>query len=204
MKVVVVAAYPLVRQGLVSILTNQNDIQLSGEAATEEEALIVIDKIIPDIVIVDANLGCKSGLDLIIKARQQNLAFKFILLGIYENKRFIFDSIKVGVEGHILREAPSDEIIYAIHQVYKGKKYYDSDLFKYMSYHEREKEVPDITPREREILVALGKGLSNRQIAKDFCITENTVKKHIGNILSKLNLHDRVQAAIFVNNKMFH
>lgn len=201
MKVVIVAAYSLIRQGLFSILSNQVNIQLSGEASTVEEGIMVLDKNCPDIVLVDANLGSKSGLDLIVMARQQGITSKFILLGIYENKDFFLKSIHLGVEGHILREANTEEILYAINQVYKGKKYYDSELFQFMNYQEREKEVLELTPREREILIALGKGLSNYQIAKNYYITENTVKKHISKIFAKLNFKDRVQAAIFVNSR---
>lgn len=201
MKVVIVAAYSLIRRGLYSILSNQLNIQLTGEASTIEEGIMALLNTNPDIVLVDANLGSKSGLDLFEEARQQGIKTKFILLGIYQSKDFFLRSMNLGVEGHILREANAEEVLYAINQVYKGKKYYDSELFQYMHSHENENEIFELTPREREILIALGKGMSNYQIAHTYYITENTVKKHISKIFAKLHLHDRVQAAIFVNSK---
>lgn len=201
MKIAVISGYPLVIRGLISIFSGQENFQLCKEATTMAEALIILEKERPDIAIVEAKLGSRSGLDLILEARQQGIETKFILLGLYENKEFLLKAIKVRVEGHILREAYPEEILYAVDQVSKGKKYYDSDLIEYLNRQEPEKQISGLTIREKQILGALGKGLSNREIAKELFVTEHTVKKHVSQILAKLKLHDRVQAAIFANSK---
>jgi len=199
MKIVVIAGYPMVREGIISIISNQNDIEFSGEATTVREGLKLLEVTKPDIALVDANLGGKNGLEFIIAAKQRRLLSKFILMGFYRSKGFISKALEMEVEGYILREAHPEEILHSIRQVYRGKKYYDSDLLKYINLRNNE-DILGLTSREKEVLMAVSKGLSNKQIAKSLFITEHTVKKHVSQILSKLELSDRTQAAIFANS----
>lgn len=107
---------------------------------------------------------------------------------------------EIGVDGFVLKEAFAEDIIYAIHVVARGKKFYDPEIMQYIK--SEEEVLKDLTPRERDILLELGKGLNNTQIANKLYISENTVKKHISNIFSKLGISQRVEAALFVNNSI--
>lgn len=201
MKIVVVSNYPMVRKGIISIISDEDDIQLCGEVSTFTAALEIIKSISPDITLVDANLGDKTGLELILQAKEQGTLSKFILIGFFNNHKFILDALRAGVEGYVLREACSEEILYALRHINRGKRYYGSEIIDYIIHSNTKQGIPGLTQREIEILIALGRGLSNREIAQGFFITENTVKKHVSQILAKLQLHDRTQAAIFANSK---
>lgn len=200
MKVVVISEYHMIRQGIISLISNQDDIQLCGEAATYNEALDLLKDVRPDIALVDISINNGKGLGLISKAKEKQLSIKYIIIELYGSSEYIFQSLRLGVEGYILGEAYPEEILYAMRHVYKGGKYYASDVIDHLIHSNNRKEIPELTERETQVLEALGKGLSNRQIAKNFYITENTVKKHVSQILYKLELGDRTQAAIFANN----
>ena len=108
--------------------------------------------------------------------------------------------MKAGVDGYILANIDSEDIGYAVKQISKGKKYYDADLIEsYISKGEAE-GISELTKREQEILVCIARGKSNIEISKELYITEHTVKKHTSNIFSKLNLKDRMQAALYAYN----
>jgi len=197
-KVVVIAQYPIERKGIISIISKQNNIQVSGEAATLTEGLNLLKDAKPDIAIVDTKLGDSTGLDLITMAKEKDISCKFILIGYIYEEDFISRALKSGVEGYLLRDAYPEDIIYAINQVIRGRQYFDAAILEYVL-DARKPNISLLTPRETEILMELGKGLSNKQIAKIHYITEHTVKKHISRILRKLELKDRTQAAIYAN-----
>lgn len=200
MKIVVISAYPMVRKGIISIISNQPDIQFVGEASTVQEATKLIEETGPGIVLSDAILNEGTGLDLFLDLKLKGISTRFIIMGIHGDKDFVINSLKEGVEGYILREAHPSEIIYAVRQVHRGKEYVDTDILKLLYADEMMEEVPKLTTREKEILIALGEGMSNRQIAKSLFITEHTVKKHVSQVLLKLEFQDRTQAAIYANN----
>lgn len=198
MKVVVIAQYPIERKGIISIISKQNNIQVSGEAATLTEGLNLLKDAKPDIAIVDTKLGDSTGLDLITMAKGKDISCKFILIGYIYEEDFISRALKSGVEGYLLRDAYPEDIIYAINQVIRGRQYFDAAILEYVL-DARKPNISLLTPRETEILMELGKGLSNKQIGKIHYITEHTVKKHISRILRELELKDRTQAAIYAN-----
>ncbi|WP_261914323.1 response regulator transcription factor [Paraclostridium bifermentans] len=126
---------------------------------------------------------------------------KVMILDFYEDRSLFAKSMKIGIDGYILANIDSEDIGYAVKQISKGKKYYDSDLIEtYISRGESEC-IETLTKREQEILVCIAKGKTNIEISKELYITEHTVKKHTSNIFSKLNLKDRMQAAIYAYNR---
>lgn len=201
MKLIVASSYPLTRKGIISMIKKESDIVISGEANTVKSALNLIDSTKPDIIITDEILGEGNGLELFLKARLRKIPSKFIFIGYYNSIDFFIKSIDEGVEGYILREAEGSELLYAIRQVYKGRRYYDVDLMTNAYQNHNNQGVAALTARENEILIELGRGKTNRQISEDFYITEHTVKKHVSEILRKLGFNDRTQAAIYANNE---
>lgn len=204
MKIVLVDDQTLVRRGLVSILSLQKTMEVCGEARNKQDALFLIQSEKPDLVIVDFHLGKECGLDLITEARQQGSTCKFAILT-YSKDPLSFERAKaMNVDGYISREANAEELIYAFQLIQKGRKYYDPDIIDLLLHSQKKplmenSLVEHLTSKEREVLQKLGIGLSNKQISESLFITENTVKKHVSQVLSKLDLGDRTQAALYAN-----
>lgn len=196
MKIIIVDDHPLVRQGLASLLSMEDDMELVGECSNVQEALSMIEEKKPDMAIIDLKLGKESGLDILTAGK--NHSCKYVILTSSAAYIDFKKSEEVNVDGYVLKEALPEELLYALRLVYKGRKYYDPVLLEYKL--NQEGNIDNLTSREIEVLHKLGKGLNNYQIAKELFISENTVKKHVSQILAKLNLHDRTQAALYANS----
>ncbi|KAA0955966.1 response regulator transcription factor [Sporosarcina sp. ANT_H38] len=204
MKIVVVDDQTIIRKGVISILSSQDTMEVSGEAGNKHEALLLIQREKPDLTIVDFHLGKESGLDLITEARQIGCTCKFAILT-YSKDQKSFERAKVmDVDGYISLESHPEEIIYALQMIQRGRKYYDPDIIDLLMQAQKKPRIDNsriefLTSKEREVLQKIGVGFSNKQIAENLFITENTVKKHVSQVLSKLNLGDRTQAALYAN-----
>jgi two-component system, NarL family, nitrate/nitrite response regulator NarL len=205
LKIVIVDDHPLVRKGLTSILILDESMEVLGEATNGREAMELFSSEKPDLALVDLRLANESGLDLITKAMKQGITCKFVVLtSSIEEKDFLLAK-ETGVDGYVLKEAFPEELIHALKIVGKGRKYYDPgvmDLVMRQNGHQNENGlIEQLTPKEMEVLIELGKGHSNKDISRNLFITEYTVKKHVSQILAKLSLADRTQAALYANAK---
>ena len=202
MNIVIIDDHPLVRHGLTAIITLEGDMNLIGEASTGNEAIRLVPETNPDIALVDLRLVDISGLDIIRKCREEVPDCKYIILTSSADKEDFRKAREVGVDGYVLKEAFPEELITAIRLVYRGRKYYDPGMIdSMMSTDENDKQLEQLTPRELDVLRALGEGLNNKEIAKKLFITEYTVKKHVSQVLAKLELADRTQAALYALEK---
>lgn len=202
MKIILVDDHPLVRKGICSTLSFEDDIEKITEASSVQEAIEKIEIEKPDLAIVDLNLGYEDGLDIISYFRDKKSKIKFLILTSSIKKEDFIRSKELDVDGYILKEAFAEDIIYAIRVVLRGKRFIDPEIMKYQTKSSHEyKDLNTLTPREDEVLLELSKGLSNIEIAEELFISEHTVKKHVSNILSKLELSHRTQAAIFANSQ---
>lgn len=201
MKILIVDDHPLVRKGISSILSFEENIERILEASNVEEAIKIIQTEKPTLAIVDLNLGNKDGLEIVSSSRKDGAKTKFVILTSSIKKEDYIRAKEIGVDGYILKEAFAEDILYALHVVLRGKRFIDSEVIKYEVTNASENTYLDeLTPREQDVLIELGKGLSNYEIAKNLFISEHTVKKHVSNILSKLELTHRTQAALLMNN----
>lgn len=201
MKILVVDDHPLVRKGISSALSFEEDIKGVFEASNVKEAIKVIQSEKPNLAIIDLYLGYEDGLEIVSKCKEKDVDTKFVILTSSVKKDDFQRGMKIGVDGYILKEAFAEDIIYAIRVILRGKQFIDPEVIRYQATNILENKVLDeLTPREYDVLEELGKGLSNYEIAKNLYISENTVKKHVSNILSKLELTHRTQAALLVNN----
>lgn len=199
MKALLVDDHALVRSGLISILSRVEEITEIIEASTSDHAMEKLIKEKPDISFIDLRLGKEDGIRLVNKAIKKGLNSKYIILT-SSNKISDFNrAYEAGVDGYILKEAFVEDILYAIRVILRGKKFFDQELFEKDLNAYDHLNVDKLTPREQDILIELGKGLSNIEIAHSLFISENTVKKHISNIFSKLELTHRTQAALYAN-----
>lgn len=200
MKVLVVDDHPLVRKGIASTLAFDEKIKEIKEAATIQEAMKVIADVTPEITIIDLNLGREDGLEIINKTREKNITTKFIVITSSSRRDDFLRAQEAGVDGYILKEAFAEDILYGFNVVARGKKFYDPEIIQCQIGRDSEDYLKDLSPREQDVLRELGKGLSNLEIAQRLYISEHTVKKHVSNILSKLNLSHRTEAALYINN----
>lgn len=201
MKILIVDDHPLARKGIVSILSFEENFDEILEASNLEDAINLILTEKPELAIVDLNLGNNDGLEIVSNSRKKGVETKFVILTSSVRKDDFTRAMDMGVNGYILKEAFAEDILYAIRVVLRGKQFIDPEVIRYQTSNSREMNIlEDLTPRESDVLIELGKGLSNYEIAKELFISENTVKKHVSNILSKLELNHRTQAALLVSN----
>ena len=204
MKILIVDDHPLVRKGVLSTLSFEEDIEKIIEASNINEAMSALRKERPDLVIVDLYLGDEDGLEIIERARKNKFDTKFLVLTSSLKKEDFNRAEEFGVDGYILKEAFVEDILYAIHVVMRGQRFVDPEILKHNLLHnKKDNHLSALTPRESDVLGGLAKGMSNHQIADELFISEHTVKKHVSNILSKLELEHRTQAALLVNSRMY-
>lgn len=201
MKILIVDDHPLVRKGISSALSFEENIEKILEASNIEEAMKLIQDEAPTLAIVDLYLGSQDGLEIVSNSKKIGAKIKFVILTSSIKKNDFMRAQEAGVDGYILKEAFAEDILYALHVVLRGKQYVDPEVMQYQAVTSMgNNSLDDLTPRESDVLIELGKGLSNYEIAKKLFISENTVKKHVSNVLSKLQLSHRTQAALLVNN----
>lgn len=200
MKIIIVDDHPLVRKGIKSLLLDEDNIDSIIEASNVKEGIDAIKIQKPDIAIIDLRLGKESGLSLIESIRINDEKMKFIILSSYISQEDFKKAEDLEVNGFILKDAFSEDILYAINVVSRGKKYYDSEILRDKGNNKNSDLLDKLTDREKDVLQEISKGLSNTEIAKQLYISEHTVKKHVSSILSKFNVDHRSQIVYMVNN----
>ncbi len=206
MNVIIVDDHPLIRKGLTSILSLDVAIEIVGEAANCKEALILFHHVKLDLAIIDLRLANESGLELITEAKKQGITCKFVVLTSSTDEHDFEQAKGIGVDGYVLKEALPEELLHALRIVSQGRKYYDPGVLDFVmksreSPFEDDLHIEQLTPKEKEVLLELGMGHSNKQISQALYITEHTVKKHVSQVLAKLELADRTHAALYANAK---
>lgn len=205
MTVVIIDDHPLIRRGLNSLFSLSGTLKVLGEATNRREAIEVLNAVKPEIAIVDLRLGEESGLELITEAIRLGITSKFVILTSSTNEEDFKKAKEIGVAGYLLKEALPEELLHALQMIRRGRKYYDPTVLDLMMTEkipvEENGHFEQLTPKEKEILIELGKGHSNKEISKTLYITEFTVKKHVSQVFAKLGLADRTQAALYANAK---
>lgn len=197
MRLIVIDDHPLAIQGIEAIVTMLAEMEVVGTASCCQEGLNLLDRLQPDIAIVDMRLSGESGLDLIRRGRTIAPGCRFIILTSYSSYAEITQAMEEKVEGYLLKDALPEEIQSAIRLVGKGRNYIDPAIIQTVLKERGKDPIEQLTAREKQVLSALARGKSNREIAAEFFVTEYTVKKHVSQILSKLGVCDRTQAALF-------
>jgi two-component system nitrate/nitrite response regulator NarL len=198
-KILIVDDHPLVRKGLLATLSFEENIEKIQEASNVEEAINLLERDELDLAMVDLQLGKEDGLEIVKRAKKKNIKTKFVILTSSMRKEDFLRSQKTSIDGYILKEAFAEDILYALRVVMRGKKFFSPEIVEYTAKKE-DNQLDQLTPREKDVFVELSKGESNLEIAKHLFISEHTVRKHVSNILSKLELTHRTQAALLANN----
>ena len=197
MKLLIVDDHDIVRKGLVTMLKGESEFNQIQEASNIDEAMKILSIDTPDIALVDVNLNGKNGLDLIEEVNNKNIETKFIVFTSSSRKGDFIRAKELNVEGYILKDSNVEDIIYAIKSVGRGRRFYDTEIVQEAQPTKRNELLDSLTEREKEIFREIGRGLSNAQIAEKLYITENTVKKHISSLLSKLGVSRRTEVALY-------
>jgi len=206
-RVLVVDDHALFRRGLQMVLEQEPDIEVVGEASDGSEAVTQACETLPDIVLMDVRMPKRGGIDACAAIHEAVPSSKIIMLTISDEEADLYDAIKAGAMGYLLKEISIEEVASAIRAVYGGQSLISPSMaskllaeFATMIKKTDDRQqvpTPRLTDREMEVLKLVAKGMNNRDIAKQLFISENTVKNHIRNILEKLQLHSRMEAVVY-------
>ena len=196
MNILVVSSSLIIRSGLINILENENIVSSIMQSSNYEK----LDLEGIDTIITDTNSGNSKYLNF-LKNIKDKKNIKIMILDFKEDKEVFSKIIELGFDAYILPNIDSESIPCAINQIQKGKKYHDVEFIDTIVQNNNTLAIfKELTSREKEITMLVSKGKSNLEIANELCISTNTVKKHISNVLSKLNLKDRIQITLYVLN----
>jgi two-component system, NarL family, response regulator LiaR len=203
MKVIICDDQDIVRDGLELLLKLEPDIEIVGIASDGAEAISLAEKKKPDLVLMDLKMPIMNGVDATREIKARCPETRVLVLSTYGTEDWVFDAIRAGASGYLLKDASRETVLAAIRGTVKGKTYLDPSVAgKILGEITSLKKMPSasitskLTEREIEVLALLAKGLSNEDIARRLFLSEGTVRNHIGSIVDKLGVADRTQAAI--------
>ena len=206
-RVLIVDDHALFRRGLQMVLENEDDIEVVGEAGDGHEALVQAEKTTPDVVLMDVRMPKRSGIEATRAIKDVLPSVKILMLTISDEEADLYEAIKAGASGYLLKEISIDEVANAVRSVQAGQSLISPSMaskllteFAAMVKRRDERSQvpgPRLTERELEVLKLVAKGMNNRDIGAELFISENTVKNHVRNILEKLHLHSRMEAVVY-------
>jgi len=185
--------HPVVREGLALILDNQADMTVVGQASDGRKTVELFGQLHPDITLMDLRMPEMGGVEALTAIRAQFADASIILLTTYDGDEDIYRGLRAGAKSYLLKDASTQEILSAIRQVGAGENHIPQAVGAKLA---ERAQIPDLTESERQILQRLATGRSNQEIAIALSVTESTVKFHVNNILSKLGVDNRTEAAI--------
>jgi len=193
LRILLVDDHPVVREGLALILDNQADMTVVGQASDGRQAIVLFRQLQPDVTLMDLRMPEVGGVEALTAIRAQFTNASIILLTTYDGDEDIYRGLRAGAKSYLLKDASTQEILSAIRQVGLGKNHIPQAVGAKLA---ERAQFPDLTESERQVLQRLATGRSNQEIAIALSVTEGTVKFHVKNILSKLGVDNRTEAAI--------
>nr|WP_235502180.1 response regulator transcription factor [Angustibacter sp. Root456] len=206
-RVLVADDHALYRRGLEMVLSAEEGIEIVGEAGDGAEAIRRVEELLPDVVLMDIRMPRRSGIEACTAIKDVVPSTKIVILTISDEESDLYEAVRAGANGYLLKDVPGEEIAAGIRAVAEGQSLISPSMaskllteFAAMIKKSEERPqlpVPRLTDRELEVLKLVARGLANRDIAKELFISENTVKNHVRNILEKLQLHSRMEAVVY-------
>jgi DNA-binding NarL/FixJ family response regulator len=196
----------LMRAGLIELLTADPQIEIVGQAATGRQAVEQARRLAPDVVLMDVRMPDLDGIAATREVARDAPGTRVLILTTFEQDDYIFGALRAGASGFLLKRTRPEELIAAVHTIAAGDSLLSPSVTRRVIDRMAQQPTPDLadqaklrelTPREREVLELIARGLSNREIATALVVEESTIRTHVKRVLAKLDLRDRVQAVIF-------
>ncbi len=194
--------HAVVRRGLRGFLELIPDFDVVGEAGNGREAVAAASRLQPDVILMDLVMPEMDGLAAIAAIKQEHPGIEIVAVTSFTEEEKVTSALEAGASGYLLKDADADEVATAIRSAFDGEVHLDAAVARLLAQRMRNKRSDDepiepLTQREKEVLAHLGKGASNKEIAHELSITERTARTHVSNILGKLGLTSRTQAALW-------
>ena len=206
-RVLVADDHVLYRRGLEMVLGQEPDIAIVGEAGDGVEAIARTEELLPDVILMDVRMPRRSGIEACSAIKELAPSTKIIMLTISDEENDLYEAVRAGANGYLIKDVPGEEIVSGLRAVYAGQSLISPSMaskllseFALMIKRQDERPTapaPRLTERELEVLKLVARGMANKDIARQLFISENTVKNHVRNILEKLQLHSRMEAAMY-------
>lgn len=204
-KVVLADDHLVVRSGIKNLLENEGDIEVIGEASNGEEALRVLEKLHPDILIIDIRMPVMNGLEATRKLTENSPSSKVLILSMHDDEDYILQSVESGASGYLLKDTSKEEFLKAIKTIHQGGKYFSGDISQVLVNNyltQKDRKIPgktssvnryEITKREKQILKMIADGIANKEIAEQLGKSIRTIETHRFNIMKKLKVNNVVE-----------
>lgn len=202
-RILIADDHPHARLAITEMLEGEPHFSIVGQATNGREAIEYCEKLLPDLLLLDIEMPIMNGLEATKIIKEKFPFIKVIILSVSDHVEDLFTAIQYGAQGYLLKNMDPDDWLQYLRSIMEGSNTAAKDLAGKLLYQFRERDLyntpsnSSLTPREKEILLLVSKGLTNKQIADQLFISENTVKNHVKNILEKLNLENRVQLASY-------
>jgi len=201
-RVLIADDHPLIREGLRGLLAAEPGLELVGEAADGSEAVEKTALLRPDVILLDLLMPVKSGIEAIIEIKENDPKARILVLTSFADDDQVFPALRSGALGYLLKDSSPQDLLRAIRSVYRGESSLHPTIARRLVLQFSQPAVDSspenpLTQREVEVLKLVAQGLSNQNIADELVVSERTVGKHVGNILEKLHLANRTQAALY-------
>lgn len=201
-KIIIADDHSMVREGLKQLLELEGDIKVIGEASDGEDCLKLLQRVVPQILLLDIDMPKINGLDVLKKIKEKKIDLKVIILTVHNEIEYLLKAVEIGIDGYILKDSESAQLREAIFTVISGESYIQPSMIpmlesKIVERNTDQAKIDLLTKRELEVLKLLSIGLYNKEIGEKLDISERTVKNHISSIFRKINVTDRTQAAVF-------
>ncbi len=204
-RILIADDHTLFREGLRQLLEMEGDMEVVGEACDGIEAVSKARDLLPDVVLMDINMPVVGGVTALGQILEERPDIGVVVLTMHRQDQYVFDAMRAGARGYLLKDAKPADLMFAIRMVARGASLVDprmtttvlKEFRRLASQVEPDQGVAGLTPKELEILRLLAMGMSNKEIGRQLCLAEKTVKNYLSTIFQKLQISDRVQAAIF-------
>ena len=189
--------HPTLRLGLRVLLDQAPDVEVIGEAEDGEEALALIEALMPDVAVLDCQLPVLEGTEVAQEIRQRGLPVRVLALSAYDDERYVRGMMEAGAVGYLLKDEAPETIVAAVRAAAQGEGYFSPPVAAKVAAWARGERPAGLTEREMEVVRLVAEGMSNKEIAHKLKVKKRTVEFHVGNILRKLGVASRVEAVVW-------